>query len=116
MDFKLLATKRFSLRKFTDEAVAQADLDYIMSCVQLAPSACNRQPWKFLLLASEEAKAKIRQCYNRPWFASAPLYVLCMTNNSEGWVRPDDGGASRFGCYRPWTRHLLGVQLRCRGC
>lgn len=58
MNFKELATARFSVRKFTDEAVSQADLDAIMTCVQLAPSACNRQPWKFLLLASDEAKEK----------------------------------------------------------
>lgn len=45
MNFKELATARFSVRKFTDEAVSQADLDAIMTCVQLAPSACNRQPW-----------------------------------------------------------------------
>ena len=91
MNFKELATARFSVRKFTDEAVSQADLDAIMTCVQLAPSACNRQPWKFLLLASDEAKEKIRQCYDRPWFASAPIYVLCMKDTANVWVRPDDG-------------------------
>ena len=36
MNFKELATARFSVRKFTDEAVSQADLDAIMTCVQLA--------------------------------------------------------------------------------
>lgn len=41
MTLKELATKRFSARKFTDEAVCKADIDYIMDCVQLAPSACN---------------------------------------------------------------------------
>ena len=91
MNFKELATARFSVRKFTDEAVSQADLDAIMTCVQLAPSACNRQPWKFLLLASDESKEKIRQCYDRPWFASAPIYVLCMKDTANAWVRPDDG-------------------------
>ena len=91
MNFKELATARFSVRKFTDEAVSQADLDAIMTCVQLAPSACNRQPWKFLLLASDEAKEKMRQCYDRSWFASAPIYVLCMKDTANAWVRPDDG-------------------------
>ena len=91
MNFKELATARFSVRKFTDEAVSQADLDAIMTCVQLAPSASNRQPWKFLLLASDESKEKIRQCYDRPWFASAPIYVLCMKDTANAWVRPDDG-------------------------
>lgn len=82
MNFKELATARFSVRKFTDEAVSQADLDAIMTCVQLAPSACNRQPWKQVAWR------------HRP-------------RNSRG--------ASSLGCRRPWTGHLLGVQLRCGG-
>ena len=77
MTFKELATKRFSVRKYTDEPVSKEDIEYIMDCVRLAPSACNRQPWKFLLLTSDDAKEKIRQCYNRDWFKSAPVYVLC---------------------------------------
>lgn len=38
-----LSQERFSARKFTPEAVSQEDLDYIMECVRLAPSAVNRQ-------------------------------------------------------------------------
>ena len=60
MNFKELAEKRFSARKYTDEPVSKADIDYIMECTRLAPSAHNLQPWKFLLLTSEEAKRKYR--------------------------------------------------------
>lgn len=91
MDFRELSNKRFSVRKYTDEPVSDADIEYIMECVRLAPSACNKQPWKFLLLTSDEAKGKIRQCYDRPWFATAPLYFLCMKSTDGSWVRPDDG-------------------------
>ncbi len=93
MDFKELAEKRFSARRYTDEPVSKADIDYIMECTLLAPSAHNQQPWKFLLLTSEEAKQKIRQCYDRRWFATAPMYVLAMKNTSGCWVRPDDNKA-----------------------
>jgi nitroreductase len=91
MTFKDLSNTRFSVRKYTDEPVSKADIDYIMECVRMAPSACNRQPWKFLLITSDEAKENIRKCYDRPWFASAPVYVLCMKEVNGGWVRPDDG-------------------------
>lgn len=37
-----LSQERFSARKFTPEALSQEDLDYIMECVRLAPSAVNR--------------------------------------------------------------------------
>lgn len=56
MEFLQLTEKRFSARRFTDEAVAQADLDYIMECVRMAPSACNRQPWHFVIVESDDAK------------------------------------------------------------
>lgn len=53
-------------------------------------AATNRQPWKFLIITSEEAKAKIRQCYNREWFATAPMYILCMMAPNDCWVRKED--------------------------
>lgn len=66
-----LSQERFSARKFTPEAVSQEDLDYIMECVRLAPSAVNRQPWRWLIVRSEEAKKKLQECYDREWFKTA---------------------------------------------
>ena len=54
-----LSQGRFSARKFTSEAVSQEDVDYIMECVRLAPSAVNRQPWHWLIVRSDEAKEKL---------------------------------------------------------
>lgn len=93
MNFKELSVHRFSARKFTEEAVSEADLDYVMECVRMAPSAVNKQPWKFLVVQSEAAKQRVRQAYDRPWFATAPLYVVCLKSLSEGWIRPCDGKA-----------------------
>lgn len=93
MDFKDLASARFSARGYTEEAVSPSDVAYIMECVRLAPSATNRQPWKFLVLTSEAAKARIRACYDRPWFRTAPLYVLCLKASDGGWTRAQDGKA-----------------------
>lgn len=67
-DFKSLAGERFSARKFTAEPVSKEDLEYIMECVRLAPSACNRQPWKWLIVRSEQAMKKLQECYDREWF------------------------------------------------
>lgn len=91
MDILELSKQRFSVRKFTDEPVSKEDLEYILETVRMAPSACNRQPLKLILVESEEAKVKLRQCYDRGWFDTAPLYVLVMRNTEENWVRPADG-------------------------
>lgn len=70
-----LSQERFSARKFTPEAVSQEDLDYIMECVRLAPSAVNRQPWRWLIVRSEEAKKKLQECYLRPRMVQDGSYI-----------------------------------------
>lgn len=90
-DMLSLSRERFSARKFTSEPVNQEDLEYVMECVRLAPSACNRQPWKWLVVRSEEAKQKLQECYDREWFKSAPMYIIGMRNKEENWVRKYDG-------------------------
>lgn len=55
-----LSQERFSARKFTPEAVSQEDLDYIMECVRLAPSAVNRQPWRWLIVRQKRRRRNCR--------------------------------------------------------
>ena len=89
--FLELCEERFSARKFTDEPVSDDDLNYILECVRLAPSAVNFQPWKWLVVKSEEAKAKLQQCYSRDWFNTAPLYIVGLKDTTTNWVRKFDG-------------------------
>ncbi len=85
-----LSRERFSARKFTAQLVDKEDMDYVMECVRLAPSACNRQPWKWLVVGSEEAKRKLQECYDREWFKTAPIYIIGMRSTEENWVRKYD--------------------------
>lgn len=84
MTFKDLANKRFSCRKNIDEPVSKEVIEYSNEYVQVAPSSHNFQPWKFLIVISEEGKEKVRQCYNRPWFANVPIFVLCLKSMNDG--------------------------------
>lgn len=83
MNILELSQTRFSARKYTDEPISDDDLAYILECARLAPSAVNRQPWKFVVVRSKEAKEQLWQAYDRDWFRTAPLYIVCMKNNSE---------------------------------
>ena len=67
----------------------QEKLDYVMECVRLAPSAVNKQPWMFRVVKDEAEKAKLRECYNRDWFNSAPMYIICSILHNQEWVRKD---------------------------
>ena len=86
-----LCEKRYSVRKYSAEAVSDDDLHYVLECARMAQSAVNFQPWKFVVVRSEAAKADIRRCYDREWFASAPLYIVALRDVKSNWVRSSDG-------------------------
>lgn len=90
MDFLELTRKRFSARSYKSDAVEQEKLDYIMECARLAPSAVNYQPWHFLLIKSEVQRQKMQQCYNREWFAGAPVYIVVCVDSAAAWARKAD--------------------------
>ena len=86
-----LCEKRYSVRKYSAEAVSDDDLRYVFECARMVQSAVNFQPWKFVVVRSEAAKADIRRCYDREWFASAPLYIVALRDVNANWVRSSDG-------------------------
>ncbi|MDR2120632.1 MAG: nitroreductase family protein [Tannerella sp.] len=90
MQLNDLIRKRCSIRNYSAKAVEPEKLDYVLEAARLAPSACNFQPWCFVVIQSAEAKAKIQACYPRDWFKSAPLYILVCSDHNQSWKRPSD--------------------------
>ena len=89
MNFLDLVKQRYSCRSYQAKSVEQEKVDYVMECVRFAPSAVNKQPWRFHVISSDGDKAKLRQCYNREWFTTAPMYVIASILHDEEWVRSD---------------------------
>ena len=89
MNLQELMKSRYSCRSYQPASVEPAKLDYIMECVRLAPSAVNKQPWRFRIVSSDEDKAKLQRCYARTWFNSAPMYIIASLVHDEEWVRSD---------------------------
>lgn len=91
MTFKELSETRYSVRSYTNEAVSKQQVDYIMECARLAPSAVNFQPWHFYVVSGDEKRLAMQDCYSREWFKTAPMYVVCCIRKDEAWVRKSDG-------------------------
>ena len=89
MDFLELVKDRYSCRAYKALDVEKEKLDYILECVRFAPSAVNRQPWRFHVIRKEEDKEKLQQCYSRDWFKTAPMYIIASVLHDEEWVRAD---------------------------
>ena len=104
MNFIELCLKRFSARNYTDEPISDADLQYILESFQVAPSAVNRQPWKFLIAKSEEAKEKVQRAYDRDWLKTAPLYIIAFKNILKEAERMEREAMDRF---HSWSNGMM---------
>jgi len=89
MDFLELVKSRYSCRAYKSLSVEKEKVDYILECVRYAPSAVNKQPWRFHIVSEDDDKARLQQCYNRDWFKTAPMYVIASILHDEEWVRSD---------------------------
>jgi len=52
---------RRSIRKFTDEAVSDEQIETLLKAAMAAPSATNAQPWRFVVTRDPERLAAIRK-------------------------------------------------------
>ena len=50
MDFDRVITERYSVRKFKDEPLKQSDIEKILIAGHKAPTGCNYQPQRILVL------------------------------------------------------------------
>lgn len=92
MEFIELISKRESIRDYSPEKSVNRDiLLKILEAGRLAPSAANRQPWRFLVVSSPEKLEEVRKCYHREWFKKAPHVLVIVGKKSEAWVRGYDG-------------------------
>ena len=54
-----LMVERRSIRKYLDRSIAKDVLDALMRAATAAPSAHNRQPWRFLVIESQQTKHRL---------------------------------------------------------
>jgi len=95
MKFIDLAASRQSVRSYSDKQIEQEKLLQCIEAARLAPSACNSQPWKFIvvdepLLKKEVSKATFSEVVKFNKFAlEAP--VLVVVTASKGNLRTKVG-------------------------
>lgn len=92
MEFLTLAQERYSVRSFTDKPVTKEDLEKILKAGHVAPTACNLQPQRILVLNSEEALTKLKGCTKCHF--DAPTALLVCYSKEACWKRRYDGAAS----------------------
>jgi nitroreductase len=86
MDLYQAVRERRSVRKYTADPIPQEKLDRIWESVRLAPSACNLQPWRFIILKSKDARSRL-QSILQDWVFTAPLLIIGLGNRKLAWSR-----------------------------
>ena len=91
-DFLTLAAERFSVRSFQPTHLPKEVIDRLLEAARLAPTGCNYQPQRILVLNTDEAMEKLKTCTKCHF--NAPTAMLICYNREECWVRKYDGAAS----------------------
>ncbi len=69
---------RRSIRKFTRDDVPEKMIDQMLEAARLAPSASNRQPWRFLVVRDQELRKDLRRiCMDQLFIEEAPVVIIC---------------------------------------
>jgi len=89
MEFLELVKRRQSVRKYLDKPVPRKVSDRCLEAARLAPSACNSQPWTFIIVDNKELKNKLANkafsgIYSVNSFAKkAPVLVVVITERAS---------------------------------
>lgn len=59
MNFLNLVKERYSVRKYLNKPVESEKIERCIEAARLAPSTCNSQPWRFIIVDDTELKEAI---------------------------------------------------------
>lgn len=91
MNFLTLAKQRCTTRGFTDNKIDKDDLDRILSAGRVAPTACNKQPQRIIVVRQPDNIRKVQKAYNT--FGSQCVLIVCQ-DKSAPLIRPFDNKCS----------------------
>lgn len=76
---------RKSVRQFSDKKIPKETISEIVEAGRLAPSWMNVQPWKFIIVESEEQKRLLSQCANFQKQITAASHVILILGDFSAW-------------------------------
>jgi nitroreductase len=88
------ATRSISPSPLEEEIILE-----LIEAARLTPSCFNNQPWRFLFLEGEQARAKGHEVLaggNRQWASRAPLLVIGYSRKEDDCLLPDGRAYHQF--------------------
>ncbi|MDD5496219.1 MAG: nitroreductase family protein [Candidatus Omnitrophica bacterium] len=70
--------KRYSVRDYDKRPVEKEKLDSILEAARLAPSASNRQEWRFVVVQDKDTRQELmKAAKNQSFVGEAPVVIAC---------------------------------------
>jgi nitroreductase len=89
MEFLELAKKRYSVRAYKPTPIEYDKLEKVLEAARVAPTAANRQPFKLIVIQTQDREEELLRIYNQPWFVEAPIVICACGIPSQSWIRQD---------------------------
>jgi nitroreductase len=84
--FEAVKTRR-SIRKYRPESIPKEKLELILEATRLAPSAANRQPWRFIIVQDQDRKKALAEAANEQTFLSDASAIVVAVGDPDVSVR-----------------------------
>ena len=112
MNFLDLIQKRRSVRRYSDRPVVKEDILKCLEAARLAPSACNSQPWHFIVIDEPELKARVAErifsgLYSMNRFAKEAPVLVAVVSEKMKFL------ASLGGQFRGTRYCLVNIGIAC---
>ena len=79
---------RKSIRSFLDKPVEETKLNTVLEAGRLAPSAANRQEWRFLVVRDPETRKRVAMAAGRQKFVGeAPIVIVACAETDNKVMR-----------------------------
>ena len=88
MEFLEIAKKRYSVRSFLPKQIENDKLMKILEAGRVAPTGCNIQPQKIIVVQSKDGLEKVGKATNT---FGAPLIMIVCADSDVAWKRTYDG-------------------------
>lgn len=78
MDVMEAIKKRYSVRSYQDHAVETEKLESVLEAARLAPSASNKQEWRFIVVWDKDIRQRLVQAAkDQAFVGQAPVVIAC---------------------------------------
>jgi len=84
MDVMPEILQRRSVRSFTADPVEKDQLERILEAGRLAPSAKNRQEWRFVVIQKKDVRERVKEAaFGQEFVGDAPVVIAVCTTNVD---------------------------------